>query len=145
MSRLTYSENGEWGLKGYDIKQMPSTIYAALYKLKDYENICDSPQRMEDLDRMYLEKCEEVNRLQEELKRYKPAEPLSRSNKYEVTREVTVKILSIGKIRKLECLMPKEKAEKMIVQVLKRCDETIAHVTVEDIKDFILEIQSEGD
>ena len=40
MERLTWKkENGEWGLHGYDIKKVPTELYGALCKLKDYEEI----------------------------------------------------------------------------------------------------------
>lgn len=40
MERITWKkENGEWGLHGYDIKKVPTELYGALCKLKDYEEI----------------------------------------------------------------------------------------------------------
>ena len=47
MSRLTWKkENGEWGLKGYDIKKVPRELYGYMCKLKDYEeNDCNDDVR----------------------------------------------------------------------------------------------------
>ena len=40
MERFTWKkENGEWGIHGYDIKKVPTGLYGALCKLKDYEDI----------------------------------------------------------------------------------------------------------
>ena len=40
-------------------------------KLASYEDIIDSPKRLKEIDKLYLEKCEEINRLTMELYRYK--------------------------------------------------------------------------
>lgn len=47
MNRLTWTKNGEWGLTGIteeEFKNTGSRIYAALCKLKDYENTTLSPE-----------------------------------------------------------------------------------------------------
>lgn len=68
MARLTFKNpNGTWGLNnGYDMKKVPSDLYGALWKLKEYEETGLSPEKIEEMDRLYLEKCEEVNRLAKE-------------------------------------------------------------------------------
>lgn len=69
MNRLTYKNpNGTWGMNnGFNMSKVPSELYGALYKLKDYEETGMSPEQLEEIDRLYLEKCEEVNRLRAEL------------------------------------------------------------------------------
>ncbi|MCM1220450.1 MAG: hypothetical protein NC548_38790 [Lachnospiraceae bacterium] len=56
MGRLIWhGNNGTWGLKGLEREKLctlPGVVYGALCKLKDYEDICDSPdkvRRMADL------------------------------------------------------------------------------------------------
>lgn len=39
--RLTYSENGAWGLKGASLLSCPVPIYGACAKLCDLETICE--------------------------------------------------------------------------------------------------------
>lgn len=70
MNRLTYKNpNGTWGMNnGYDMSKVPSELYGALYKLKDYEETGLSPEQVEQIDRLYLERCEEINNLKKELK-----------------------------------------------------------------------------
>ncbi len=47
MSRQTYREpNGRWGVKGISWAEIPDGLYGALYKLMDYEDVCDSPRRV---------------------------------------------------------------------------------------------------
>lgn len=49
-SRLTWkTENGTWGLKHYDIKEVPRELYGAICKLKDYEESGLSPDECRDL------------------------------------------------------------------------------------------------
>lgn len=100
MSRLTYKNpDGTWGMNnGYDMHKVPSELYGALWKLKDYEETGLDPERVEEIndffnsqtakilaelqeyknlgltleqlkeiDRLYLEKCKEVNVLAAEL------------------------------------------------------------------------------
>lgn len=38
--RLTYSENGAWGLKGESLSQCSPRIYGACAKLRDMEKLC---------------------------------------------------------------------------------------------------------
>jgi len=70
LDRLTYKgDDGAWGLLGVswaqiDTKTHPE-LYGALWKLKDYEDIGLNPDQVERLDGLYLEKCKEVNELQE--------------------------------------------------------------------------------
>ena len=45
---LTYTNpDGEWGLKGYDIKQVPAELYGAICKLRDYENTGYQPDEIQ--------------------------------------------------------------------------------------------------
>lgn len=45
--RATYQDaNGNWGVKGVSWAEIPDGLYGALYKLRDYENVCDSPRRV---------------------------------------------------------------------------------------------------
>ena len=47
MSRQTYREpSGRWGVKGISWPEIPDRLYGALYKLMDYEDVCDSPRRV---------------------------------------------------------------------------------------------------
>lgn len=72
MSKLiTVKEDGIWHVNGadFDMKKLSSYLYGALYKLKHYEEICDSPDKLREIDEMYREKCEEVNRLKAELEK----------------------------------------------------------------------------
>lgn len=39
--RLTYSENGAWGLKGASLLSCPVPIYGACAKLCDLEKLCE--------------------------------------------------------------------------------------------------------
>lgn len=67
------------------MSKVPSELYGALYKLKDYEETGMSPEQLEEIDRLYLEKREEVNRLRAELeeKEWIPVEErLPETNKY---------------------------------------------------------------
>lgn len=45
-----------------------------VWKLAEYENIGLEPYQLRELDKIYLEKCEEANRLNKELAEYKKAE-----------------------------------------------------------------------
>ena len=40
-------------------------------KLKAYENIIDDPKKLKIIDELYLERCEEINRLRDELEEVK--------------------------------------------------------------------------
>lgn len=68
-SRLTFhSPDGSWGLNnGYDMKKVPSELYGALWKLKDYEDTGLQPDQIEQMNDLYLDKCEEVNELEKQL------------------------------------------------------------------------------
>lgn len=106
MARLTYKNpDGTFGLNnGYDMHNVPTELYGAIWKLKDYEETGLDPERVEEvndffnsktakilaelqeykslgltleelkeIDRLYLEKCQEINRLTVELEEYKQA------------------------------------------------------------------------
>ena len=45
-----------------------------LKELKVYRDICDSPEKLKLIDELYLERCEEINRLKAELTEYKKLE-----------------------------------------------------------------------
>lgn len=76
MARLTYKNpDGTFGLNnGYDMHKVPTELYGAIWKLKDYEETGLDPETLKEIDKLYLEKCEEVNRIKEELEEYKQAE-----------------------------------------------------------------------
>ncbi len=72
MARLTFEkEDGTWGIKGYDIKKVPGVLYGALCKLRMYERTNLTPEQIEEMDELYLEKCKEINRLNTELEELK--------------------------------------------------------------------------
>ena len=88
MSRLTFKNpDGTFGLNnGYDMHKIPTELYGAIWKLKDYEETELSPEEVMEykelgvapvqllkIDKLYKEKCEEVNRLAAELQKYKQA------------------------------------------------------------------------
>lgn len=88
MQRLTYKNpDGTWGMNnGFDMHKVPSELYGALWKLKDYEESGLDPEEVMEykelgvapvqllkIDKLYKEKCEEVNRLTVELQKYKQA------------------------------------------------------------------------
>lgn len=69
--RLTWTkEDGTWGVTGMDfnLAKLSPVLYGALAKLKDYEMVCDSPDKLKEIDELYREKCEEVNALKAKLK-----------------------------------------------------------------------------
>lgn len=107
MQRLTYKNpDGTFGLNnGYDMQKVPTELYGAIWKLKNYEETGLDPERVEEIndffnsqtakilaelqeyknlgltleqlkeiDKLYLEKCQEIKRLTAELKEYKQAE-----------------------------------------------------------------------
>lgn len=57
MNRLTYTNpNGEWGLTGItedELKSVGSRIYAALFKLKSYEDTGLEPEQLYEMDKEY--------------------------------------------------------------------------------------------
>ena len=53
-SRITYSENGEFGIEGIDLTKLPAKLYSAVAKLKDYENTGLSP---DEVDRLKYDGC----------------------------------------------------------------------------------------
>lgn len=68
MGRLTWKNpDGTWGLNNMDIKEVPSKLYGAVCKLKDYEETGLMPEQIVEMDELYAEKCKEVAKLQKEL------------------------------------------------------------------------------
>lgn len=66
MNRITYdTPQGEWGINGINIKDVPRPLYGAMYKLHEYEKTGLDPDDIYELDKMYREKCEQVNKLQD--------------------------------------------------------------------------------
>ena len=78
MQRLTYkNQDGTWGMNnGYDMHKVPSELYGALWKLRQYEEsglspeevmeykkLGLTPEQIREIDKLYLEKCQEVNKL----------------------------------------------------------------------------------
>lgn len=47
--RLTYEKDEEWGLKGYDIKQVPGELYGFMCKLHEYEKSGMTPDEVADM------------------------------------------------------------------------------------------------
>ena len=47
--RLTYEKDGEWDLKGYDIKQVPGKLYGFMCKLYEYEKSGMTPDEVADM------------------------------------------------------------------------------------------------
>lgn len=72
MSRLTWTNpNGEWGLTGIteeELKNVGSRIYAALCKLKDYE---DTGLEPEDIAMVLKLQDETVTKLDDVTKKYR--------------------------------------------------------------------------
>lgn len=72
MSRLTWTNpNGEWGLTGIteeELKSVGSRIYAALCKLKDYE---DTGLEPEDIAMVLKLQDETVTKLDDVTKKYR--------------------------------------------------------------------------
>lgn len=65
---LTWTESdGSWGVRGVDLTKVDRTLYGALCKLRDYEKTGLEPGQVEQMDVLYLEKCEEVNRMKKQL------------------------------------------------------------------------------
>lgn len=53
--RLTYNENGAWGLRGAKLAQCPPSIYGACAKLCDMESLCEEAAAQYDgEDLLYL-------------------------------------------------------------------------------------------
>lgn len=68
--RLTWTKpNGEWGLTGIteeELKNVGSRIYAALCKLRDYEDTGITPLQIRELDNEHTERCKELAKLQKQ-------------------------------------------------------------------------------
>ena len=66
MNRITYdTPQGEWGINGINIKDVPRPLYGAMCKLHEYEKTGLDPDDIYEMDKMYREKCEQVNKLQD--------------------------------------------------------------------------------
>lgn len=53
--RLTYSENGAWGLRGASLMSCPVPIYGACAKLCDLEKLCEDVAQAKDReDALYV-------------------------------------------------------------------------------------------
>lgn len=70
-NRLTETDSqGNWALKGVKWKylrkgavikeQTAERLYGAVAKLRDYENTGLTPEQIEEMDRLYGEKCKEL-------------------------------------------------------------------------------------
>lgn len=79
MSRLTERDRqGHWRLKKLNwdnirpgeriTKEVWEILYGALYKLLKYEDTGLDPDQIREMDKMYLKKCREVNKLEGRLK-----------------------------------------------------------------------------
>lgn len=52
MKRITFTKpNGDWGIEGVDLAQLPPKLYSAVMKLKWYEDGGLSPDQVIDLVR----------------------------------------------------------------------------------------------
>ena len=71
--RLTYhNPDGTFGLNGVDITKIEEPkIYAAICKLKDYEDLGFHPNGMETVIRLYDELVRKVDELEKKLAQYK--------------------------------------------------------------------------
>lgn len=97
MGRLTYdNKDGSWGIHGYDIRRVPASVYGALCKLKDYEDICESPDKLRQVDELYQEKCREVNHLKDQLRQQVPPEVIL-ENTLGMTRNIEEKLHELRK------------------------------------------------
>ena len=66
MNRITYdTTSGEWGINGINIKDVPGPLYGAMCKLHEYEKTGLDPDDIYEMDKLYREKCEQVNKLQD--------------------------------------------------------------------------------
>ena len=60
-SRLTYEKkDGTYGIKGYNMQNIPAELHKVVRKLCDYENIGPTPEQLQEIDRMYAELCAEL-------------------------------------------------------------------------------------
>lgn len=75
MGRLTEKEaiegfkidNALLGENGSATVERNNIAIRCIEELQEYRSICDSPEKLKLIDELYLERCEEVNRLKEEL------------------------------------------------------------------------------
>lgn len=65
MNRITYdTPSGEWGINGINIKDVPKTLYGAMFKLHEYEKTGLDPDDIYQIDKLYREKCEQLNNME---------------------------------------------------------------------------------
>lgn len=93
MNRLTQRDSqGNWCLKGMPCKCLrwggvitmviQNNLYEALCKLKDYEDTGLSPNQIEEIDKLYREKCKEVAELRRRRRWIPVEEELPENNMY---------------------------------------------------------------
>lgn len=59
MNRITFTKpNGDWGIDGIDLAQLPPKLYGAIMKLKRYEDSGLSPGQVIDTVRDNMDKEE---------------------------------------------------------------------------------------
>lgn len=69
MKRLTFREpDGTYGIVGMNDENMREKVFETVLKLKLYEDTGLSPEQVKDIDNMYLDKCKEVNKLNDRIK-----------------------------------------------------------------------------
>lgn len=65
MNRITYdTPQGEWGINGINIKDVPGPLYGAMCKLHEYEKTGLDPDDIYEMDKLYREKCEQLNNME---------------------------------------------------------------------------------
>lgn len=69
-----------------DLIEYTENILKFLKELQEYRSICDSPEKLKFIDELYLERCEEINRLKAKLEEY---ENLGLEAIYGLMNEVT--------------------------------------------------------
>ncbi|MDE7436686.1 MAG: DUF551 domain-containing protein [Lachnospiraceae bacterium] len=68
MGTLTFhNEDGTWGLKNYDITKVPSELYGAICKLKEYEATGITPEQILEIDKLYQQRLKEIKNLKQQL------------------------------------------------------------------------------
>lgn len=82
MGRLTEREvieafkidNALLGENESGIVERNNIAIKCIEELREYRSVCDSPDKLKLIDELYLERCEEINRLKAELEEYKKLE-----------------------------------------------------------------------
>ena len=78
---ITYSKNGCWGIEGVDLTKLnDSKVYGALFKLHKYEKTGLEPEQIIEMDELYREKCEEVNKLKKPIEHSEGHMPTNNMN-----------------------------------------------------------------